>query len=397
MTNSLPIIRLKEGRDRSIKKQHPWVFSGAIKEIIGNPDVGDTVQIVEFNNTPLAIAAFSPHSQIAGRVWSFDASEKIDVSFFEEKIKQAFAYRQKIGLSENNAYRLIHAESDGLPGIIVDKFNDGYVIQILSAGAEKWKDTIFEILKNYGAPNWIYEKSTDEVRNLENLPLREGFVFGQTALPIEIVEDDIKYYVNFEEGQKTGFYNDQRENRKLLRSFVKDKTVLDCFSYTGGFSLNALSAGAKSVISIDSSQEALDILRQNIELNHLPSEKSEIMQEDVFKILRKFRDQAKSFDVIILDPPKFAPTNKHVTKAARAYKDINLLAFKLLNPGGTLFTFSCSGGVDAKLFQQIISGAALDASVNAYISNHMSQSACHPISLNFPEGEYLKGLVCHKM
>ena len=396
MTNSLPIIRLKEGRERSIKKQHPWVFSGAIKEIIGNPDIGDTVQIVEFNNTPLAIAAFSPHSQIAARVWTFDSSEKIDKNFIKEKIEQALTFRKKINLSHTNAYRLIHAESDNLPGIIVDKFNTGYVVQILSAGAEKWKDTLFEILQKTDTPSWIYEKSTDEVRILENLPLREGFVFGNTDLPITINENGIQYYVNFAEGQKTGFYNDQRENRNLLQKFTKDKTVLDCFSYTGGFTLNALAAGAKEIVSIDSSQEALQILEQNITLNNFSPDKVEILQTDVFKMLRKFRDQAKSFDVIILDPPKFAPTNKHVTKAARAYKDINLLAFKLLNPGGTLFTFSCSGGVDAKLFQQIIAGAALDAKVDAVISHRMTQSACHPVSLNFPEGDYLKGLICHK-
>ena len=396
MTNSLPIIRLKEGRERSIKKQHPWIFSGAIKEIIGNPDIGDTVQIVEFNNTPLAVAAFSPHSQIAARVWTFDSSQKIDKNFIKEKIEQALIFRKKINLSHTNAYRLIHAESDNLPGIIVDKFNTGYVVQILSAGAEKWKDTLFEILQNTDTPSWIYEKSTDEVRVLENLPLREGFVFGNTDLPITINENGIQYYVNFAEGQKTGFYNDQRENRNLLQKFTKDKTVLDCFSYTGGFTLNALAAGAKDIVSIDSSQEALQILEQNIALNNFSPDKVEILQTDVFKMLRKFRDQAKSFDVIILDPPKFAPTNKHVTKAARAYKDINLLAFKLLNPGGTLFTFSCSGGVDAKLFQQIIAGAALDAKVDAAISHRMTQSACHPISLNFPEGDYLKGLICHK-
>ena len=314
----------------------------------------------------------------------------------KKRSNKRLSFERKINLSHTNAYRLIHAESDNLPGIIVDKFNTGYVVQILSAGAEKWKDTLFEILQKTDTPSWIYEKSTDEVRVLENLPLREGFVFGNTNLPITMNENGIQYYVNFAEGQKTGFYNDQRENRNLLQKFTKDKTVLDCFSYTGGFTLNALAAGAKDIVSIDSSQEALQILEQNIALNNFSPEKVQIMQEDVFKILRKFRDQAKSFDVIILDPPKFAPTNKHVTKAARAYKDINLLAFKLLNPGGTLFTFSCSGGVDAKLFQQIIAGAALDAKVDAVISHRMTQSACHPVSLNFPEGDYLKGLICHK-
>ncbi len=221
MTNSLPIIRLKEGRDRSIKKQHPWVFSGAIKEIIGNPDVGDTVQIVEFNNTPLAIAAFSPHSQISGRVWSFDPNQRIDADFIKEKVLEAIAYRKKINLSHTNAYRLIHSESDGLPGIIVDKFNTGYVVQILSAGAEKWKDVLFEILQQTDHPSWIYEKSTDEVRILENLPVREGFVYGKTDLPVTITENGIKYFVNFEEGQKTGFYMTKEKTEIFFKTLLK--------------------------------------------------------------------------------------------------------------------------------------------------------------------------------
>lgn len=392
----MPAIRLKEGRDRSIKKMHPWIFSGAIKEIIGTPEAGQTIQILEFNNTPLAVASFSPHSQISARVWSFDPTTSINIDFLKKQIEAAVNLRKKIDLSKTNAYRLIHAESDNLPGLIVDKFNDGYVVQILSTGAEYWKDKIFEILKTTEAPKWIYEKSTDEVRNLENLPPREGFVFGDCELPIEITENGISFLVDFREGQKTGFYNDQRENRALLRQFSQGKTVLDCFSYTGGFTLNALAAEANHVTAVDSSLEALQILEKNITRNKMNPEKVEIIQADVFKLLRKLRDQAKSYDLIILDPPKFAPTGKHVAKATRAYKDINLLAFKLLNPEGTLFTFSCSGGIHAKLFQQIVAGSALDAKCLASITQRMTQSPCHPIGLNFPEGDYLKGLICHK-
>jgi 23S rRNA (cytosine1962-C5)-methyltransferase len=303
----------------------------------------------------------------------------------------------------SDAARLVYAESDGIPGLIVDRYADVLVLQSLTAGSENWKETIADLLLEATGLTTIYERSDADVRELEGLAPRVGPLRGAiNHLPLTITENGLKFCVNLETGHKTGFYLDQRLNRQRLRALAKGRDVLDCFCYTGGFTVNALAGGAKSVLSVDASADALALCRENVALNALPADRLSRVQSrghatlegDVFQLLRKFRDEARSFDLIILDPPKFAPTAAQAEKAARGYKDINLLAFKLLRPGGILVTFSCSGGIDAGLFQKIIASAALDAGVEAQIVEHLSQAPDHPVALNFPEGAYLKGLIC---
>jgi 23S rRNA (cytosine1962-C5)-methyltransferase len=298
---------------------------------------------------------------------------------------------------QSNAYRLIYAESDNIPGLIVDQYGDVLVLQSLTAGAEFWKDTLAELLLEETGLSTIYERSDTDVRELEGLEPKVGLLRGTNPqLLITITEYSLKFNINLKSGHKTGSYLDQRENRLRVRELAKDKDILDCFCYTGGFTVNALAGGAKSVLSIDSSADALSLVKEHVALNNLPVEKTNFIEGDVFQLLRRFRDENRSFDMIILDPPKFAPTAAQAERAARGYKDINLLAFKLLRPAGLLVTFSCSGGVDAGLFQKIIAGAALDAGVDAQILEHLSQAADHPVALHFPEGAYLKGLICYK-
>ena len=388
-------ITLKSGREKSLLRRHPWIFSGAVERVDKDSASGATVDVLSFNGDFLARAAYSPTSQIRARVWTFN-DEPVDAVFFRKRIKSAIHSRDTWNLKhDTDAIRLIHAESDGLPGLIVDRYGDVLVLQSLTAGSEFWKQAIADILLEETGLKNIYERSDADVRKLEGLESRVGILRG--TIPdsqITITEHGLKFNVNFAEGHKTGFYLDQRANRQRVRELANDEDVLDCFCYTGGFTVNALAGGAKSVVSIDSSAEALRLGRENVLLNGLTQ--PGWIEADVFQRLRKFRDERRSFDMIILDPPKFAPTASQVDKAARAYKDINLLAFKLLRPGGILFTFSCSGGVDADLFQKIVAGAALDANAEAQIVEHLSQAADHPVSLNFPEGTYLKGLVCNR-
>lgn len=387
---------LRSGRDRSVHLMHPWIFSSAIDMVSGTPAPGDVVKVVSASGEELGIASYSPGSQIRARMLSFNPDEMVDKEFFERRIRYALELRKEIIPPEKtNAMRLVHGESDGLPGLIVDRYADMLVVQILTAGIEVNKDLIFEILLHETGAEGIYERSDVDVRLLEGLHERKGLAAGKLSIqPMEIFENGLKFLVDIENGQKTGFFLDQRDNRQALRPFVDGKSVLNCFCYTGAFSVYALSSGAEKVLSIDSSDSALAAAEKNIQLNHLDVEKSEVMNADVFKILRTFRDQDRKFDVIILDPPKFAPTVAQAEKAARGYKDINLLAFKLLNPGGTLFTFSCSGGISRDLFQKIVQGAALDARMDAKIVGQLSQAPDHPISIHFPEGFYLKGLIC---
>ena len=390
-------IILKPGRDKSLLRRHPWIFSGAVERVDGEPASGATVDLLAPNGGFLARAAYSPVSQIRARVWTFN-DEPIDKDFFRKKIRTAIETRRKSNVEgQSNAVRLIHAESDGIPGLIVDHYGETLVLQSLTAGCEFWKETLADLLLEETGLKNIYERSDADVRELEGLPPIVGPLRGQNyALRFTIYEHSLQFVIDLQHGHKTGFYLDQRDNRLRLRELAKDRDVLDCFCYTGGFSLNALAGDAKSVLSVDSSADALELCKQNVTLNNLPVDRHTILEGDVFQLLRKFRDEARSFDMIILDPPKFAPTIAHAEKATRAYKDINLLAFKLLRPGGILITFSCSGGVDAGLFQKIVASAALDADagVDARIVGHLAQSADHPIALNFPEGAYLKGLIC---
>ena len=390
-------IILKPGREKSLLRRHPWIFSGAIHHVEGEPASGATVDLFSAKGDFLARAAYSPNSQIRARVWTF-ADEPVDADFLRRRFQRSIHAREIWNLSqETDAIRLVHAESDGLPGLIVDRYGETLVLQSLTTGSEFWKETLADILLEETGLSSIYERSDADVRELEGLPPIVGPLRGSPPEQITIKEHGLSFTVSLTEGHKTGFYLDQRANRLKVRGLAQDRGVLDCFCYTGGFTLNALAGGAKSVLSVDASAGALELGKKNAALNGLPSERQEWMEGDVFVLLRKFRDEGRSFDMVILDPPKFAPTQAQAERAARGYKDINLLAFKLLRPGGILVTFSCSGGVDAGLFQRIVAGAALDAGVDAQIVEHLSQSSDHPVALTFPEGVYLKGLVCLKV
>lgn len=397
--NLVADLILKPGRDKSLLRRHPWIFSGAIQYLDGDPKSGETVNLLSSDGDFLARAAYSPHSQIRARVWSFSITEDIDSDFFANKIRQSVSTRLILELEKvTDAYRLINAESDGLPGLFVDRYGDILVLQSLTAGSDFWKDIIADILFEETGVSSIFERSDAEVRGLENLKPVVGRLRGiDPNIPQVITEYELKYNINFESGHKTGFYLDQRDNRFRLRQLAEGRDVLDCFCYTGGFSINALIGGARSIIAVDSSAEALDQGRENLALNVKPAQNMEWCRGDVFTVLRDFRDQGRSFDLIVLDPPKFAPTAAQAQKASRGYKDINLLALKLLRSEGILVTFSCSGGVDPPLFQKIVASAALDASTDLQIMEYLSQAMDHPIAINFPEAGYLKGLVCLKL
>lgn len=390
-------VILKPGREKSLLRRHPWIFSGAIYHADENIASGSTVDLLSSDKQFLARVSYSPTSQIRARTWTFE-DEVIDREFFRKRIRSAIRSRDTWNLEpDTDSYRLIYAESDGIPGLIVDRYNDVLVLQSLTAGSEYWKETLANLLFEETGLSTIYERSDADVRELEGLEPKVGLLCGSLSTShYPIIENKLKFIVNLQSGHKTGYYLDQRKNRLRVREFAKEKDVLDCFCYTGGFTVNALAGGAKSVLSVDSSADALELCKENIALNNLPVDRHTPLEGDIFQLLRKFRDENRSFDMIILDPPKFAPTSAQAEKAARGYKDINLLAFKLLRPGGILVTFSCSGGIDAGLFQKIIAGAALDAGVDAQIVEHLSQGPDHPVSLHFPEGTYLKGLVCIK-
>jgi 23S rRNA (cytosine1962-C5)-methyltransferase len=386
---------LKKGREKSLRRRHPWVFSGAIEKVIGAPGPGETVEIRDASGKRLALAAASPQSQIRARVWTFDADEEVDVGFFRARLERALALREALpARRHSNALRLVHGESDGLPGLVVDRYDDVLVAQFLAAGVERWRDAILDLLAELTACEAIFERSDAEVRKLEALAPRVGFVRGnRNASRCPIIEYGLNFRVDVEQGQKTGFFLDQRENRRRMRELAANRNVLDGFSYTGGFAVAALAGGAIRVTAIESSGPALEVARDNVAANPLDASRVGFVQGDVFAELRKLRDRGERFNLVILDPPKFAPTAAQARNAARAYKDINLLAFKLLVPGGLLATFSCSGGVSAALFQSIVAGAALDAGVEAKIVERFGAGADHPVALEFPEGEYLKGLL----
>lgn len=393
----MPSLTLKPGREKSLLRRHPWIFSGAIQRMDEGLVSGSSVNVLSSTGDFLARAFYSPHSQIRARVWTFD-DEPVGEAFFRKRIRRALALRRTWNLEAvTDAVRLVYAESDGIPGLIVDRYAGVLVMQSLTAGVELWRESLADLLLEETGLTCIFERSDADVRDLEGLPPRVGLLRGQlTDFLLPIAEHGLKFNVNLASGHKTGFYLDQRANRQQVRQLARGREVLDCFCYTGGFSVNALEGGAASVLAVDVSPEALSMAQDNVRLNGLSADRLQSMEGDVFQVLRRFRDERRSFDMVILDPPKFAPTSAQVEKAARGYKDINLLAFKLLRPGGLLVTFSCSGGVDAALFQKIIASAALDAGAEAQIVQHLAQAVDHPIALNFPEGAYLKGLVCYK-
>jgi 23S rRNA (cytosine1962-C5)-methyltransferase len=392
---------LKPGKEKSLLRRHPWIFSGAVEKAPATAAAGETMRVLSHDGAFLAWAAMSPASQIRARVWSFDPTDRIDAEFISARIERALRSRGAMAQSANPhaALRLVHGECDGLPGVIADRYANTLVLQLLSCGAERWREEIADALVKSTACEHAYERSDADVRTLEGLAPRAGVLRGAPAGDIEILEGErqLRFLVDVAGGQKTGFYLDQSDNRAMVAAMALDRQVLNCFCYTGAFSIAALAGGAASVTSIDSSAPALAKLAVHLKLNGCDTARSVATEADTFQALRSLRDSGRSFDMIILDPPKFAPTAAHAERAARAYKDINLLGFKLLKPGGRLITFSCSGGVDAALFQKIVAGAALDAGVDAQIERKLTASPDHPVLLSFPEGEYLKGLVCRRL
>jgi len=389
-----PSIILKPGREKALNRRHPWIFSMAIKQVVGEPDLGQTIDVFDHQGKWLAKGAYSPQSQIRVRLWSFEPGEDIDGEFFIKRISQALAARQTLITNQQlTGYRLVAAESDYLPGITIDHYDNTLVCQLLSAGAEHNRHHIIAALEQLFPQHNIYDRSDVDVRKKEGLEKTQGPIKGELSEGLSIIEENgVKILVDIANGHKTGFYFDQRDNRRIAGAYCKDKTVLNCFSYTGTFGIYALKQGATHFTNVDLSQSALDIAKQNIEINQLDLAKVDFVQADVFKLLRKYREQGKTFDVIILDPPKFADNKSQLNGACRGYKDINMVAMQILNPGGTLLTYSCSGLMSADLFQKIVADAALDAKRDAQIIARLSQASDHPIASTFPEGFYLKGL-----
>ena len=394
--HAMNIIRLKEGKERSLLRRHPWVFSGAIAS--GDAESGDTVRIESDAGQFLGWAAFSPSSKIRARVWSFNEAQTIDASFFIARIACAVSARAIFDI-KSDGLRLIHGESDGLPGLVVDRYADTLVAQFSSCGAEKWKAVIAQALLDETGLTRLYERSDASVRSLENLPEATGWLAGSGDTAITIQEHDWRLSLDVAEGHKTGFYLDQRDSRQKFAAYARRlqfKNVLNCYCYTGGFTVAALAGGARHVTSIDSSGPAIERAKANTALNGFDASRTTMLDADVNAMLRQFVKEGRTFDAIVLDPPKFAPTVTRAERAARAYKDINRLALSLLVPGGVLFTYSCSGGISADLFHKIVASAGVDASVDAFICERLGGAPDHPMTVTFPEGEYLKGLVLVK-
>lgn len=386
-------IRLRDGKERSLLRRHPWIFESAIAK--GGGDAGETVRVESAQGAFLAWAAFSPSSKIRARVWSFDEAQRVDAAFFHALVRQSIRARARFDI-QSDGVRLIHGESDGLPGLIVDRYGDTLVAQFTSAGVERWKTVLADALLAETGLTKLYERSDASSRGLEGLPEATGWLRGDGPVELVLREHDWRLALNIAEGHKTGFYLDQRDSRKLFADYcarLNFQRVLNCYCYTGGFTVAALAGGAAHVTSIDSSGPAIARAAANVALNGFEAARASFMDADVNASLRQFAQEGRTFDAIVLDPPKFAPTVAHAERAARAYKDINRLGLKILEPGGVLFTYSCSGGISADLFHKIVASAGTDAHVDGYIHERMGGAPDHPMTINFPEGEYLKGLV----
>lgn len=392
----MAFVIVKPNRDKSLQRRHPWIFAGSIGKTRGTPTPGETVDVVTASGAWLGRGAYSPRSQIAVRIWTFDPQEAVDELFFRRRLARAVENRRTLQKQAAlTGVRLVNAESDGLPGVIVDRYGDFLVGQFLTVGAETWKATIVDQLRDMIRFEGFFERSDSPVRDKEGLPRQTGVLQGQTPPEtIEIQEGPYRFLVDVHNGHKTGFYLDQRDSRQQSGKVMEGATVLNCFAYTGGFSVAALGAGAAQVTNVDLSAPALALSERNLVLNGLDASRATHEEADVFKYLRYCRDAARQFDAVILDPPKFADSRAQLSRASRGYKDINLLAIKLLNPGGHLLTFSCSGLMEPELFQKIVADAAVDAEREVQILSRFNQAADHPIALHFPEGHYLKGLLC---
>ena len=383
-------LHLKADRDRSLKRGHPWILSGAVAKVEGDPQPGDTVRIIAVNGTELATASYSPFSALRARVWSFDPNVEITAGFIAETINKAVAQRNT-DPELTHTCRLIFGDADGLPGLTVDRYGEVAVMEINSVGIERWRDAVVSTLMKVEGITCVYERSEGADREREGLTVRNGLAAGTLPAKIYAVEGNEKYIVNVEEGHKTGFYIDQRDSRKLVASLAPGLRVLNVFGYTGSFGIVAAKNGATSVTTVESSGPALELAKQNAELNGV--DVGEVIEGDAFEVLRRMRDRRAEFDLIILDPPKYSASAKHIERATRKYKDINLVGIKLLAPGGKLMTFSCSQTMDADLFQKVVAGAALDAKRDLRIIRRLGQPVDHPVHLHFPESEYLKGLL----
>ena len=390
-------VKLKKGKEKAVKQLHPWVFSGAIEHVNGKPENGEIVTVTDNKGDFLAYGFYNDQSRVAVRLLEWDVEKDINDDWWRMRIRKAVKARQELTADANtNTYRVIFSEADFLPGLIVDRFADYLSLQILTSGMENNKELILDELQNLFNPFGIFDRSDSSAREHEGMEASNGGVLRGTEPPeyVAVKENGVLYDVNISSGQKSGFYCDQRDNRRLVAEHSKGKRVLDCFSYSGGFSLNALKHGAAEVISVDSSALALDTLQRNMAINHFDEAAHSLIQSDVNKQLRLFRESGEKFDVIILDPPKYAPSRSAVNKASRAYKDLNRQAMLLLNEGGLLATFSCSGALDMAIFKQILAWAALDAHKEVQFIHQFSQPEDHPVRSSFPEGEYLKGLLC---
>ncbi|MCC8425083.1 class I SAM-dependent rRNA methyltransferase [Mucilaginibacter sp. UR6-11] len=389
-------IILKKGKEKAVLHRHPWVFSGAIEQVKGKPANGDIVRLINAKGDFMAYGFYNDQSRVALRLLEWDEEVTVNEDWFRNKVAVAVAGRNELlSGGETNTCRLIFSESDYLPGLIVDKYADHLAVQVLTSGIEKMMPVIIDELRTLLNPTSIFDKSDASSRQHEGLETDNVVLFGDNPPESVVVkENSIIYNINIAEGQKSGFYCDQRDNRKIVASYAKGKKVLDCFSYTGGFTLNALHNGAISVTSVDSSALAIETLKENILLNKLDSQKHIAIQSDVNKQLRVFREEGALFDIIVLDPPKYAPSRSALDRASRAYKDLNRLAMLLLNNGGLLATYSCSGAMNMETFKQVLAWAALDAGKQVQFIYQFCQPEDHPVRSSFAEGEYLKGLLC---
>jgi len=388
-------VILKKGKEKAALQRHPWIFSGAIDKVKGAPENGEIVKVFAADKSFLAYGYYNSQSRVAVRLLEWEEETTVDKDWYQQKLRNAIASRAHVLNNEDtNTCRLVFSEADYLPGLIVDKYADFLSLQILSAGIENVKADIIDILRAELNPSGIFDKSDANARTHENLEVSQGLLWGETPPEfIEVKENGMRYHINIADGQKSGFYCDQRDNREILAAYTKDKEVLDCFCYSGGFTLNSLKHGAKHVTSVDSSALAIETLKNNLGLNGFTEDQQTSIQSDVNKQLRAFKEEGRTFDVIILDPPKYAPSRSALDRAARAYKDLNRLGMLLLNPGGILATYSCSGAVDLETFKQITAWAALDAGKEVQIIKQFHQPEDHPVRISFPEGEYLKGLL----
>ncbi len=390
-----PTVVIKKGKEKSLLNRHPWVLAGAVIETKGQPRKGDIVRVSASQGNTVGWGFFNPDSSIPVRLFSWGNSPPAP-AFWKTFLESAIQRRVFMcNDAHTTAYRLVFSESDRLPGLIVDRYGAYLVLQTLNPGMERLKHEIASHLLKRLPVKGILEKNDSDVRSREGLPLRTEVLLGQFPLePFEILENGNRFLIDPVGGQKTGFYLDQRDNRLLVSRYAKNRVLLDAFSYTGAFSVYAARQGAASLTRVDTSQTALDWGRKNLDLNNLTDLPDETIRGNVFQVLRKFRDERRRFDMIILDPPKLAATKAQREKAFRGYKDINLLALKLLEPGGILATFSCSGGVDMTTFQRVLAWAAKDARRTVQILHRLHQGPDHPVLLSFPEAAYLKGFLC---